>query len=140
MGEDRLTECHGGQGRVAGHLVLGHGLLVLASAGLSPSRPVTLVHTGRAVTQGHVRVPLGCVGNLLQPPGHMMRCLGSACYFTMGKGDPGVLPSSGFTQKRGIATSILKSSMPRCPLSGPDNLDLPGMVAFVHLPNVLSTP
>lgn len=56
------------------------------------------------------------------------------------RGPWGPATSPGFAQKTGTAASILESLMPRRPLSGPDDLDLSGMVAFTHLPNVSSVP
>lgn len=63
-------------------------------------------------------------------------CLGSACPFTVGRGDPGVLPLPQGLSRTGIQLPLFLNSP--CLLSCSDALALPGMVAFVPLPNAFS--
>lgn len=52
----------------------------------------------------------------------------------------GPATSPGFIQSKDTAPSLLESPLPHCPLSRSDALDLPGMVAFVRLPDAFSAP
>lgn len=130
----------GAGGWARGHLVFGHGLPVLPSAGIFPTREDTLVYTGRAVTS---LVPSYKASRMCRYSGPcpchpgVWEALddGLGIFGLSGVGLPlhhghegpwGPATSPGFIQNRGTATSILESLVPHCLLSGSDDLDLPG--------------
>jgi hypothetical protein len=85
--------------------------------------------------QGHICVTFGCVGNPPWHPGHTV-----AWIFGLPVPSPWVLPLLRVYPEKGHKSLYHWICHTTLLASGPHSLDLPGMVAVIHLRNVLFKP